>query len=291
MTVNLNNDRLAKTYDKTFYANQAAGSSLSASIVVPYILEIIPGLNSVIDFGCGAGTWLREFQLNGIEETLGLDGGDPTSEYLLLDEKNYINVDLSRPYKSSKKFDLAISLEVAEHLSEEFAEIFIENLTNASDCIVFGAAIPGQGGEDHIHERWPSYWISLFEKKGYVLFDIFRAKFWHDSRVEWWYSQNTFLFVNKSNVMLLKHIYSLNSLNDGRLIIEDCVHPSLFMRYRNRELDCAKLQRNLSLIKSELENIKSNPSFRLLTLLQYKLARFPLIKRIARKIIRTFSAE
>ncbi|MSU72459.1 MAG: hypothetical protein EXS43_08970 [Opitutus sp.] len=46
------------------------GSSRSAEVVVPVVRELLaPG--SVLDAGCGLGTWLRVWQQNGVQDILG----------------------------------------------------------------------------------------------------------------------------------------------------------------------------------------------------------------------------
>ena len=83
----------------------------------------------------------------------------------------------------SRVVDLAVSLEVAEHLSEKRAPSFIDDLCTASSCVLFGAAIPEQEGVGHLNEKWPSYWTKLFEKRGYEPYDVVRPKVWGDQGV------------------------------------------------------------------------------------------------------------
>jgi len=95
--------------------------------------------------------------------------------------------------KPHEKYDLCISLEVAENLPEDNAESFVDLLCQAPDTILFGAAIKYQGGAGHINEQWQTYWIKLFQSKGYECIDCVRGAVWSDVSVEWWYKQNTFL--------------------------------------------------------------------------------------------------
>lgn len=103
------------------------------------------------------------------------------------------------------------------------------SLTRISDVIMFSAAIPGQGGEHHIHERWPSYWAALFETNGFVCFDLLRDILWYDHRVEWWYAQNMLLFVNKARADLVADLQRKAALRQAPL---DIVHPRCFETYR-----------------------------------------------------------
>lgn len=89
---------------------------------------------------------------------------------------------------------MAISTEVAEHIEEEYADTFVDNLTNASDCILFSAAIPGQGGEHHVNEQWQSYWVKKFENRCYEADFTIRNHFWNDASINTWRRQNIIMF-------------------------------------------------------------------------------------------------
>lgn len=97
-----------------------------------------------------------------------------------------------------KPFDLAQSLEVAEHLDESYANNFIALLTNLSDIVLFSAAIPFQGGTHHINERAPSFWADIFKNYDFICFDILRERFWNDERICPWYAQNILIFAHKN---------------------------------------------------------------------------------------------
>ena len=97
----------------------------------------------------------------------------------------------------SKPFELAQSLEVAEHLDHIFAANFVKLLTSLADVVLFSAAIPYQGGVCHINEQPPAYWAELFAKQGYVCLDFLRPSIWGDESVLWWYRQNLLVFVHK----------------------------------------------------------------------------------------------
>lgn len=217
---------LGEIYDMQFYRNQADGSLRSARVIVPYVLNIVLRTNSVIDVGCGTGAWLSEFLLHGVTEVFGIDGGNAGDLLLQIDSDRIRRQDLETPIAMDRRFDLCMSLEVAEHLSPERSETFIHELCVLADVVLFGAAIPGQGGCNHINERWPSYWISLFRAQGYECFDVIRPTFWHDRRVEWWYSQNTFLFV-RAGVPKSDDL----GMQVDRRSLTNVVHPRCFDQY------------------------------------------------------------
>lgn len=179
-------------YDNNFFKKISKGSLKSASIVVPLVIEKF-NPTSVVDFGCGTGAWLSVFKNFGVKEVLGIDGSffDSCS----LSKEEYRVFDLSNKIDLNKKYSIAMSLEVAEHLPEKSADLFVENMVNHSDIIFWSAATPGQGGDNHINEQPHSYWIEKFNKLGYKADKGFRNLFSQSYQVESWYRQNIILFI------------------------------------------------------------------------------------------------
>ena len=181
-------------YGSSFYSGQMAGSLKSAQETLRLFFEMYRP-NSVVDFGCGLGTWLRAAQELGVRKIHGFDGRHVNANMLQISEDDFTPCDLGRERPEiGMRFDLALSLEVAEHLPRARAEVFIEALTTASDVVVFSAAVPGQGGRFHVNEQFPSYWIPIFARHGYACFDALRPLIWSDHRVELWYRQNILVF-------------------------------------------------------------------------------------------------
>lgn len=183
-------------YTSGFYNTYSSGSKNSAKVIIPLLLKICP-IKSVIDIGCGIGTWLYSCQELGIMEILGVDGNYIDLDQLLISKDNFYPHDLNTSLHLQRKYDLAISLEVAEHLLPENSKAFIKSLTSLSDIILFSAAIPYQGGENHINCQWPEYWANLFKEENYVVIDFIRRKVWNNPLVDHWYAQNILLFVRK----------------------------------------------------------------------------------------------
>jgi cyclopropane fatty-acyl-phospholipid synthase-like methyltransferase len=148
-----------------------------------------------LDVGCGDGTWLSVFRKHGVEDITGIDGAYVSREQLQIPEDRFKDVNLAKPFSLGRFFDLAVCLEVAEHLPPECATGFIKSLAALAPVVLFSAAIPKQGGNHHINEQWPDYWASLFREHGLVPLDSIRKHVWQDDAVEFWYAQNTLLFV------------------------------------------------------------------------------------------------
>jgi len=219
-------------YNGEFYDSQMEGSVKSAIIVLPIILEVLPSIHSAVDFGCGAGTWLSVLKNLGVGEIRGYDGVWAEKK-LLISRENFTAVDLDKgTIQIERKYDLAISLEVAEHLPESSARNFIKTLTDSSDIVLFSAAIPFQGGTNHINERWQSYWRDIFDMYGFVGTDFPRRKIWNLSDVDICYRQNIVLYVKKEKIETIA-IPTECFLSNEQI---DCVHPELYILLQNRQL-------------------------------------------------------
>lgn len=221
-------------YDEQFYAQQKINSYNSASIILAHLFDQFRP-NSIVDFGCGVGTWLAAARkLNsGNGFYLGLDGEWGDKEKLIPQGVDFLPKDLSDPIHLDKRFDLAISLEVAEHLPKQSAPGFVESMTQSSDIVLFGAAVPGQGGVGHINEQFQSYWYRLFAERGYICLDAIRPYFFDDNRVGVAYRQNTFLYVNKK--LNSESLFPRYSKVNPKML--DAIHPIVLERHSKRGFD------------------------------------------------------
>lgn len=212
-------------YDRKFFEAQSPGSLRSARKVVPVVLSLVP-VRSVVDVGCGVGTWLSVFRECGVQDLLGIDGGYVDQDTLLIPRDRFVARDLETPLELQRRFDLAISLEVAEHLPEARARSFVDELVALADRVLFSAAIPNQGGNQHINEQWQSYWRDLFLARGYRPVDCIRHRFWQEPTVASYYQQNMILYVEED---LLARTPDLQlEAQRGAVIPCDLVHPLLF---------------------------------------------------------------
>lgn len=184
-------------YTSDFYRELRSGAARSAEVIVPLVTNLLRPA-SVVDVGCGDGTWLAVFLKLGAPEILGIDGDHVGPDLLQIPPGSFRAIDLTRSFNLDRTFDLAVSLEVAEHLPAECARAFVESLTRLAPAVLFSAAIPFQGGNHHVNEQWPDQWAAIFRGHGYLPVDCIRRRVWQNDDVEWWYAQNTLLFVQST---------------------------------------------------------------------------------------------
>lgn len=183
-------------YSQRYYEGLKEDSSASARAVVPLLLKLFPA-KTVIDVGCGSGTWAKAYLDAGCD-VRGIDGHVVQPGQLLIPVERFERRNLNETLSLDRRFDLVNCLEVAEHLNPERGPGFAADLCRLGDVVIFSAAVPGQGGTHHVNEQWPSYWIPHFQAAGFVPLDCVRWQIWNDDRVAWWYVQNLFAFVREA---------------------------------------------------------------------------------------------
>lgn len=161
-------------------------------------------LNSVLDLGCGEGSYLRAFTEAGIR-CIGLDGNPHTEE---LTGGLGCKVELHKPirYAVSKldsrlisEFDLVLSLEVGEHIPEEYEQIFLDNVVKpASAWIILSWAIPGQGGAGHVNCKSNADIIREMGNRKYICNWVNTLRFRKAAELPWF--KNTLMVFQKCRI-------------------------------------------------------------------------------------------
>jgi 2-polyprenyl-3-methyl-5-hydroxy-6-metoxy-1,4-benzoquinol methylase len=187
---------MTQPYTSAFFGGQRGLSRRSAELVLPMIIaEIKP--STVIDVGCGVGTWLAVLAESGVADVWGIDGDYVERSLLQIPQERFLAHDLTKPVHLERRFDLVLCLEVAEHLPADSAPTLIDSLVSLGPVILFSAAIPYQGGINHVNEQWPEYWARHFAARGYAAVDCVRRQIWQLDDVQWYYAQNILLFVER----------------------------------------------------------------------------------------------
>jgi SAM-dependent methyltransferase len=217
-------------YGEGFFAGIEEGTRRSAQALAPLLTRLFAP-RSVVDVGGGGGHWAAAFMACGIEDVLTVDGPWVPPGARAVPADRFLEHDLRRPLKLARTFDLALCLEAAEHLPAAAAPALASALTEAAPVVVFSAALPGQGGDGHINEQPPSYWIDLFAAWGYALLPDLRPAIWHEGQIEVWYRQNLLCFASAS---VFPHWLARlqAALAEGSL--RDVAHPELLARHKQR---------------------------------------------------------
>ena len=165
---------VSEVYKGRFFQNRR-----SLSWRVPYVVDAListfdlyPG-STVVDMGCGIGDYVLGLKEREIA-ACGIEGSREANAYFVTDDISNYDLRLPLPFRGVKKLDLAFSLEVAEHIEPEYADVYVQNLCSSSDTILISAASPGQKGHGHYNCQPRGYWIEKFQAFGYE--NIFRLE-------------------------------------------------------------------------------------------------------------------
>lgn len=220
---------VGNAYTAQFFNDQRDGSLASASIILPLLIDVFQP-RSLIDIGCGQGTWSKTAMDLGIEDQVGVDGAW-AQPVLQIPRETFRPCDLAAPFDLGRHFDLAISMEVGEHISPAQADVFVGNIVRHSDAVVFSAAAPYQGGVHHVNEQWPAYWAQKFAERDYRCFDFLRWRVWDDRRIATWYRQNLLVFANRRNAALI-HGLEVQAAETPPAAIA-VIHPDMWVNMMN----------------------------------------------------------
>ena len=233
----------ASLYPADFYQHRRAHTAHAARRI---LAALPPALSrrSVADIGCGTGTWLAAALEAGATSAFGIEGDWVTPAMLDDARIDFAPQDLERPV-SGPRVDLALSLEVGEHLTPARADSFVADLVALAPAILFSAAIPGQGGVGHLNEQWHSWWAARFAAHGYLAYDVIRPAIWTDDAIPAWYRQNVVLYLDAATAAPL-------SLTPTDPALLDKVHPAFWAR-ANRELHYANALPESEVLRRQAE--------------------------------------
>lgn len=290
-------------YDENFYRIGRDINYRSAKIILTMLFNHYKP-NSVIDIGCGIGAWLRAAMELGVKNIVGIDGNEVREDFLFVPRK-YIKIADLETHKNinNDKYDLAISVEVAEHLDNSCSNNFIETLTSYSNVVLFSAAIPYQGGEHHINCQPPQFWVDIFGKYGFLSFDFRNdlMNLWEE--INPCYSQNMLLFVNKNYIDSLG-FNNLILTNNRPIFYYHPAYVNAIVEYDTQRIfqfkellsnESKKLRDYMEFSKSEIEryrlrsgwiklfNISNNSNYLRITIFGIKIT-FKITDEIVRRI-------
>lgn len=115
---------------------------------------------TVIDVGCGDGAYTEALQTAGVD----CEGYDASP----IRPTGCGYLDLSRPIKTTERFDWVLCLEVGEHIPAAYQQTVFDNLDKlARKGIVMSWAVEGQTGYGHVNERNNDYIERIMNSYGF----------------------------------------------------------------------------------------------------------------------------
>ena len=200
-------EKLENIYKKSFFGKRYK-LEWRAPILCDAIIHTtgITPPGRIVDVGCATGEFIAEFRKRGYQ-SYGIEGSENAFKFIPKKIRKFVQLfDLRDNFSElifSKKFDIAICMEVAEHIEKEYSDIFVDNLCNLSDYVMMSAAPPGQKGHHHVNCQFSEYWEEKFKVYGYKRITDYEIKFetfmypWIRKKGLNAYCQNTLIFRKK----------------------------------------------------------------------------------------------
>lgn len=143
------------------YAGGNGGITHDDRGAIEYLHSI--GCTTLLDVGCSTGTQVQ----HALDLGMGAFGID-VDETVIGNVQNCALINLCiKPVVFHKPFDVVWSVEVAEHIPEEFADKYIKTLTQNCDKYIVMTASDVPGGV-HLNPQPLQYWIDKIEPYGFT---------------------------------------------------------------------------------------------------------------------------
>lgn len=125
------------------------------------LVAMFPKVQTIADIGCGNGAYTRYLEDAGFD-AYGFDGSPLTPDFCQQADFSQ-SVDIGT-------YDMALCLEVGEHIPARYEQTFLYNVCNAARrWVVLSWAVPGQGGDGHVNCR-DNYWVvQQMQRRGFNL--------------------------------------------------------------------------------------------------------------------------
>lgn len=187
---------------------------------------------TVIDVGCGPGKLSMAIARLGVAVTA-IDGfSEPHFGGLPI---KFCHVNLNDPdsltrFIGAQKYDVAICVEVAEHLDPPVSSALIAGLAAASPIVVFSAGVLDQGGHGHVNLRPRDFWHQEFVQRKYLCADRLRPLLRGRDSVALWYQFNVVDYIRADHP-------SAATLGDvfGRLVAAESYSTSAFFKMSHQK--------------------------------------------------------
>ena len=195
------------TYNFGVFIEFAIVARRNSPLFCNAMIITFPKALSFNDIGCGTGQFVKQIRKMGLQ-CEGFEYSKTARFFSFLNGVSLNSFDLKQepPIKNQNKADISFSLEVGEHIPEEYSSKFVNCLLNSGKIVVFTAAQPGQSGHGHINCKPLEFWEKIFLDKGYIKspthMEIMKSKLKKQNRISSFLIDNLQIFIEKQKTHL-----------------------------------------------------------------------------------------
>lgn len=181
-----------ETYDVEFYEKHRRYYERGVDNIAAWLRANVQ-FTSIVDVGCGLGDML--VPLLSDHDCLGVDFSNGARDALVIPRERYVDHDLTTPIGKVEHRDVVMSLEVWEHIPQEFEPVYVANLLAFEpDVIIVSCAADGQWGRHHYNCGDRAHVLETIGKHGYEE-DVALTTSWSKiKRLAGFYRKNTVVF-------------------------------------------------------------------------------------------------
>jgi SAM-dependent methyltransferase len=193
-----NPDKERGTYDLDFYEKHRKYYEAGVSHLASWLKDNLQ-FTTIVDVGCGVGDML--VPLLGTHECYGVDFSNGARDGLVIPKERYTDHDLTTPIGKVEHRDVVLSLEVWEHIPEEFEPTYVANLMAFTpDVLIVSCAADGQWGRHHYNCGDKAHVLQVVGAYGYEEDAELTATWAKIKKLAGFYRKNTVIFRRKQVV-------------------------------------------------------------------------------------------
>lgn len=183
-------------YDAAYYQNHTKYYEKGIANFEQFVREQFL-FRSIADIGCGTGAFVAPFQKD--KKVYGFDFSVGSQEVSFLDKENKYEADLTvkDSTKIAQDVDVALSLEVYEHIRAEYEEIYLDNVFGLNaKYVIISCAAKGQWGRHHVNCKSTDEVVKIVQERypQYKLNEEKTQKFREIKKLAAFYKRNTVIF-------------------------------------------------------------------------------------------------
>ena len=176
-------------------SKEDGGHHNTDKILLVHLSEFLKG-KRVASFGDGPGAYKRELTKLGQVQSYDAYDGSPYCEETSRGLVKFL--DLSIPQYGLPFYDWIVSLEVAEHIPNQFESVYLDNVfRHAREGIILSWAVPGQNGLSHVNNKPLDYVIDVMKANGFLRDEILSTKLQKLANL-WAFRTHLYVYVRNS---------------------------------------------------------------------------------------------